>query len=181
MFSACGVGRKGGAGTLLSPHRVARSRSRRRSRSRTTVTATGETGHDPGRRVTEGGPRDVPSRPLRQSWIISIGCALQLRYARAMGSTAGVTLPKLPTRPPNDVVQSWPESARRYVSGLERVLGHLVDSIRVEAGPFRRPSRREPSPVLRGPGSWPVSPYAVTVVRDRDRDRRRDRRASVHR
>jgi hypothetical protein len=65
---------------------------------------------------------------------------------------AGVTLPKFPTRPPDDVVESWPESARRYVSGLERVLGQLLESVRVgeeavreakrQAVPFRRPASK---------------------------------------
>jgi hypothetical protein len=40
-----------------------------------------------------------------------------------------VTLPKLSTRPPDDVVESWPESAQRYVRGLERVLCGEIDGL----------------------------------------------------
>lgn len=49
-------------------------------------------------------------------------------------------------------MESWPESARRYVSGLERVLGQLVGSVREgeeavreakrQAVPFRRPASK---------------------------------------
>jgi hypothetical protein len=62
-----------------------RSRSRRRSRS--TVHGHGVRRDGPRSRTTGDGGRptahEVPSSLQRKSWIISIGCGLELRHTRA--------------------------------------------------------------------------------------------------